>query len=150
MAISLPPAPAELLSAAYFPGPRSENESWTRGELQTVLDHWFGWRRDTARNDPGISSAKGFEALAQLERVRLGEGVRELSERLTAETPTHTPHYVGHMKAELSLPALLGWFAAMLHNPNYLNNLKTLAERAPDSKARLAMLRERFRAMAAK
>ena len=39
---------------------------------------------------------------------------------------------------------------AMLHNPNYLNSLKTLAERAPDAKARLAMLRERFRAMAAK
>ena len=38
----------------------------------------------------------------------------------------------------------------MMNNPNYLNNLKTLAERIPDSKARLAAFRERFRAMAAK
>ena len=39
---------------------------------------------------------------------------------------------------------------AMLGNPNALRSLQTLAERAPDSKARLAAFRERFRAMAAK
>ena len=34
-----------------------------------------------------------------------------------------------------------------LGNQNYLNNLKTVAERIPDSKTRLAALRERFKAM---
>ena len=41
-----------------------------------------------------------------------------LCDALTAETPTFSPRYIAHMKADLSLPGLLGWFAAMLHNPN--------------------------------
>jgi hypothetical protein len=38
----------------------------------------------------------------------------------------------------------------MLGNPNALRSLQTLAERTPDAKARMAALRERFRAMAAR
>ena len=48
----------------------------------------------------------------------LAQRLSELCDALTAEIPTYTPRYIGHMKAELSLPALFGWFAAMLHNPN--------------------------------
>ena len=39
---------------------------------------------------------------------------------------------------------------AAFNSPKYLASLQTLAERAPDAKARLAALRERFRAMAVK
>ena len=52
------------------------------------------------------------------ERELLAQRLSELCDALTAEIPTYTPRYIGHMKAELSLPALFGWFAAMLHNPN--------------------------------
>src|SRR5690606_32085883 len=51
-------------------------------------------------------------------REELSQRLSELCAALTAETPTHTPRYIGHMKAEVSLPALFGWLAAMLHNPN--------------------------------
>ena len=62
----------------------------------------------------------GTEVRARLAGLRLGpvreaeiveelsQHLAELCEALTAETPTHTPRYIGHMKAEVSLPALFG------------------------------------------
>jgi glutamate/tyrosine decarboxylase-like PLP-dependent enzyme len=111
-----PTASATVLAAGYFPGPRSENETVIRGELSAVLDHWFRWRNAVSPGDPGLGEPPS--PLLRREQARLSDNAMELCERLTAELPTHTPHYIGHMKAELSLPALIGWFAAMLHNPN--------------------------------
>ena len=46
---------------AYFLGPKSENESFVRGELQSILGHWFRWRQDLFPDDP--------EAITQDERT---------------------------------------------------------------------------------
>lgn len=118
----MPPTPAEI-AAAYFPGPRSENEAWVRSEFQSVLDDWFGWRKALFAADPGVASpADRRSAVTLRARELVSQRLAELCDALTAETPTYTPRYVGHMKAELSLPALLGWLAAMLHNPNITSN----------------------------
>ena len=112
-------SPAATLAGAYFPGVRSENETWVRGEFQAVLDQWFDWRKGLFAGDPGGASAAERLSPDRLRRrEELSQHLAELCEALTAETPTHTPRYIGHMKAEVSLPALLGWLAAMLHNPN--------------------------------
>lgn len=106
----------ELVST-YFPGPRSENESRLRGEIDATLDHWFGWRsgrfEDSARAGESVT-----DPLFPRRDDRLGRRLLALCDALTAETPTFSPRYIAHMKADLSLPGLLGWFAAMLHNPN--------------------------------
>lgn len=113
-----PASPADL-AAVYFPGPRSENEAWVRAEFQSVLDDWFGWRKGLFASDPAVATRADRRGAAVLrERELMSQRLSELCEALTAETPTHTPRYIGHMKAELSLPALFGWLAAMLHNPN--------------------------------
>jgi len=112
------PSSADL-AAAYFPGSHSENEAWVRAEFQAVLDDWFGWRKGLFADDPRVSTRTDRRSGAVLhERELMSQRLAELCDALTAETPTHTPRYVGHMKAELSLPALFGWLAAMLHNPN--------------------------------
>ena len=112
-------SPAAVVAGAYFPGPRSENETWVRGEFQAVLDQWFGWRRALFADDPYLVGPADRLSPERLERREvLSRELAELCEALTAETPTYTPRYIGHMKAEVSLPALLGWLAAMLHNPN--------------------------------
>ena len=110
-------APSRELVRTYFPGALSENERRLRGEIDATLDHWFRWRssrfEDGASNGAGTvarSSARGGDAL--------GQRLLALCDALTAETPTFSPRYIAHMKADLSLPGLLGWFAAMLHNPN--------------------------------
>ena len=111
-------APA-LTAAAYFPGARSENEAWVRGEFQAVLDHWFDWRKGLFSDDPSGCAPELRRSTPFLrERELLSERLQALAEALTAETPTYSPRYLAHMKSDLSLPGLLGWFVAMLHNPN--------------------------------
>lgn len=113
------PSPAAVVAGAYFPGPRSENETWVRGEFQAVLDQWFDWRKRLFADDPRLVGPADRLSPERLERREvLSRELAELCDALTAETPTYTPRYIGHMKAEVSLPALLGWLAAMLHNPN--------------------------------
>ena len=113
------PSPAAVIAGAYFPGPRSENETWVRGEFQAVLDQWFDWRKALFVDDPAVVSAADRLSPDRLARREvLSQRLAELCAALTAETPTYTPRYIGHMKAEVSLPALFGWLAAMLHNPN--------------------------------
>ena len=112
-------SPAAVVAGACFPGPRSENETWVRGEFQAVLDQWFGWRKSLFADDPQLVGPADRLSPERLERREvLSRELADLCEALTAETPTYTPRYIGHMKAEVSLPALLGWLAAMLHNPN--------------------------------
>lgn len=90
-----------------------------RGEFQAVLDQWFDWRKGLFADDPCLVGPEDRLSPERLERREvLSRELAELCEALTAETPTFTPRYIGHMKAEVSLPALLGWLAAMLHNPN--------------------------------
>lgn len=110
-----PSSPLDL-AGAYFPGPRGENEPWMRDALDGVLDRWSGWRRSLFPQDAGV--AEGVWAGDPRERARLAEGLDALCAALTDETPTGTPRYIGHMKSDISAPALLGWLAAMLHNPN--------------------------------
>lgn len=113
------PSSAATLAGAYFPGLHSENETWVRGEFQAVLNQWFDWRKGLFADDPGAASAADRLSPERLRRrEELSQHLAELCAALTAETPTHTPRYIGHMKAEVSLPALFGWLAAMLHNPN--------------------------------
>lgn len=109
---SLPPGPDR--ARLHFPGARSENAAWLRDEMLSMLDHWFDWRdrrfEETFDAAPAVAAGPVH--------ARLAERLKTLRNALTEETPTFTPRYIAHMKADLSLPAILGWFAAMLHNPN--------------------------------
>ena len=103
----------QALAATYFPGLGRENHQWIGSEVQNLFGHWFEWRNDLFPRDHVGASLPHLPS-----RTLLAERLAELAGLLTAETPTHTPRYIGHMKAEVSLPALFGWLAAMLHNPN--------------------------------
>lgn len=107
-------ADAAWIAGQYFPGARSEQAPWLRAEMVTLLDHWFDWREHRFGEVVNAPTKAG----PLLDHRRLGERLDALREALTEETPTFTPRYLAHMKSDLSLPAILGWFAAMLHNPN--------------------------------
>ncbi len=109
--------PARELVRAYFPGARSENGGRLRNEMDAILDHWFRWRSGRFDDSAPAGGLIAADAPAR-HGDRLGSRLLELCDALTAETPTFSPRYIAHMKADLSLPGLLGWFAAMLHNPN--------------------------------
>lgn len=105
--------------SAYFLGPKSENESWTRAEMQAILDHWFHWRKTLFPEDQPVISSRGRTAPGYLlAQQRMAQGLEELNALLDAEIPKFTPRYIGHMVSELALPAILGHLAMLLHNPN--------------------------------
>ncbi len=106
----------------YFLGPKSENEAWVRTGLQSVLDDWFDWRKALFADDPVAISGEVRSAPGFLEqRDLMAQRLAELVEQLRGEAPIYSPRYIGHMASELALPALLGHFAALLHNPNILS-----------------------------
>ncbi len=108
-----PFSPADRLVADHFPGVRGENAAGIHAALAGVLDHWFEWRRALFPQD----AADDADAPREGHQV-LNEQLDRLCRALSAETPTCTPRYIAHMKSDISTPALLGWIAAMLHNPN--------------------------------
>ena len=106
-------------SDAFFLGPKSENAAWVRAEFQAILDHWFDWRRSLFMDDPSpLSPERRLSVDFLKEREQLAQQLRSLREMLCSEVPKYTPRYNGHMVSELSLPALFGHFATLLHNPN--------------------------------
>lgn len=110
---------AREIARTYFPGARSENESRLRGEMDATLDHWFRWRSGRFEDSAPVGPQPVESGTAGPRADdRLGQRLLALCDAMTAETPTFSPRYIAHMKSDLSLPGLLGWFAAMLHNPN--------------------------------
>lgn len=108
-----PVSPAHRLVAGHFPGVRGENAVWIQNAVAGVLDHWFEWRRALFPQDAAAEARAPGES-----HEVLSEQLDRLCQALSAETPTCTPRYIAHMKSDISTPALLGWIAAMLHNPN--------------------------------
>lgn len=110
---------APFVPDAFFLGPKSENADYARAGFEAILQHWFEWRLALFEDDPvAITEATRRKAGFIEEQNRLTQELQHLCDILCAEIPTYTPRYIGHMLSELSLPALFGHFAALLHNPN--------------------------------
>lgn len=128
--IQNPPAKCsskEVGIKSYFLGPQSENSDWLRLEIINVLDHWFQWRKDCFPNDGKAISREDQKTPEFQEQQKLMRDVLdELCSRFESEVPQFSPRYIGHMYSEISLPALVGHFIALLHNPN---NISTEAAR---------------------
>lgn len=117
----------EAALKSFFLGPQSENSDWLRQEILGTLDHWFQWRKDFYPEDGKVISRKNQKSEEfKLKRQLVHERLTELAQRFEHEVPQFSPRYVGHMYSEISLPALLGHFLALLHNPN---NISTEAAR---------------------
>jgi glutamate/tyrosine decarboxylase-like PLP-dependent enzyme len=104
---------------AWFLGPRAENaELLERLITEALRDHIF-WRRnyhpedgftirETDKRTPGYE-----EAVATLTQELMG-----LLAELKRGVPFFTGRYKGHMSFEQTIAAQIGYFAAMLYNPN--------------------------------
>lgn len=118
---------SEVALKSFFLGPQAENSDWLRQQILSILDHWFQWRKDLhpddgkaiSRNDQKLESFKNLNQNTQ-------KLVMNLCERFETEIPQFSPRYIGHMYSEITIPAILGHFIALLHNPN---NISTEAAR---------------------
>lgn len=107
-----PCSTAAVLASSYFPGPFAENADWMSLQAFRVIDAWSAWRNSLFPDDPPTMTGDG-----EL-RERMVDALEELTVAFTSENPTHSPRYLAHMKSDVSLPAVLGWLTALLHNPN--------------------------------
>lgn len=104
---------------AWFLGPRAENaEVLERLVLAAVRDQVY-WRRNFHPDDPIHITASIKRSPEYLDALdRLEEGYLGLLGFLKKSVPFFSMRYQGHMNWETTLPAILGYFATTLYNPN--------------------------------
>lgn len=104
---------------AWFLGPRAENADLVEDlVIEALRDHIF-WRRNYHPEDGGAiretdrRSAGYDDAVARLKQELMG-----LLAELKRGVPFFSGRYKGHMNFEQTIASLVGYFAAMLYNPN--------------------------------
>lgn len=115
-------SPDEVPIKSFFLGPAAENAEWLEGALREIFQSWYAWRRLINSKDSRVISSEDqalSEFVAQQEHTQ--EVIKDLLRRFEGEIPKFSPRYIGHMFSEVSMPALLGHFITLLHNPNNIS-----------------------------
>ena len=114
-----PPGEPAYPLTAWFLGPRAENAPvWTE-LLDHIFQDYIHWRRNYFPADPWIVGRlrrRSPEHEAWLDT--LTSQLDAILSELKYHFPLHSPRYNAHMTSEQSLPAVLGYFAGLLYNPN--------------------------------
>ena len=113
------PAPVPQIESLFL-GPKGEADDFLRELLQTITNDQVSWRRGFHPEDPPAISAGTLAAPeAAATRSTLRQQLANLSTRLQANSnPWFSTRYLGHMSSDLLLPAVAGYFSAMLYNAN--------------------------------
>jgi glutamate/tyrosine decarboxylase-like PLP-dependent enzyme len=104
---------------SLFLGPKGENaDVLERLLLEALRDHVF-WRRNFHPEDGFVIREQDKRAPAYDASVAtLWQELYGLLAELKNGVPFFSPRYVGHMTSDLTMASLVGYFAAMLYNPN--------------------------------
>jgi glutamate/tyrosine decarboxylase-like PLP-dependent enzyme len=102
---------------AWFLGPKAENAEQFARMIQHIFDDYTFWRRNYFPDDGILLTAKQRREHEPF-WDEFTDRLTELLARLKADFPFHSPRYAAHMLSEQALPAIAGYFAAMLYNPN--------------------------------
>ena len=102
-----------------FLGPKAGNAPLVESLLVEVFRDYVFWRRNFHPEDrpaitPEEQRAEGY--LTFIDNFR--RELFTLLGALKADIPFYSPRYLGHMTGDCSLPALVGYFATMLYDPN--------------------------------
>jgi len=105
--------------AAWFLGPKAENEALLRSLIEKAISSHCEHRRRFQPNDPVAitEQEKNSEAYLSATRALVSEAT-SLFDRLRRSVPFYSMRYQGHMLWDLALPAVVGYFGAMLYNQN--------------------------------
>lgn len=104
---------------AWFLGPRAENAGeMERMVVEALRDHVF-WRRNFHPEDGMVIREADKRRDGYLDATgTLRQELSSLLARLKQDLPFFSGRYLGHMVYEQTLAAQVGYFAAMLYNPN--------------------------------
>ncbi|KAH8432758.1 pyridoxal phosphate-dependent decarboxylase family protein [Aspergillus melleus] len=112
--------PIHQAIGALFIGPHAENMAIFRQHIFTILSELENARQSYAPRDKraitsSIQNTHEFQSFS----MRIADAIRSASKMLAKHSiPYWSPRYGAHMCSDLSMPALLGYFMAMLYNPN--------------------------------
>ncbi|MFN6474435.1 MAG: pyridoxal phosphate-dependent decarboxylase family protein [Nostoc sp. SerVER01] len=104
---------------SWFLGTKAENaDELERLVVEAIRDQAF-WRRNFHPGDPTHITEEIKRSPEYLQAMgSLKEGYRSLLAFLKKSVPFFSMRYQGHMNWDLAIPGILGYFAAMLYNPN--------------------------------
>jgi len=105
---------------ALFIGPKSENGTFFKERVADVINEHLYWRKDFHPEDaPVVSLHEKNGEDYKLSEQKISEVLDKVCSKLKETSmPWHSPRYLGHMNADILMPAMLGYIAAMLYNPN--------------------------------
>jgi glutamate/tyrosine decarboxylase-like PLP-dependent enzyme len=103
--------------AAWFLGPKAENAELEEKMISYILQDYFHWRRNYYPSDE-IIIAQSMRREALEFSDDLAQKIAEMLAGLRRHFPFYSPRYMAHMMSDQTLPSVLGYFAALLYNPN--------------------------------
>jgi glutamate/tyrosine decarboxylase-like PLP-dependent enzyme len=105
--------------SSWFLGPKAENANLLRSLIIEAMDYHFEYRLNFHPEDPPFITKETMETASYKTGVdELRNHTKNLLIELKQSVPFFTNRYLGHMNWETTLPGLVGYFAAMLYNPN--------------------------------
>lgn len=104
---------------AWFLGTKAENaDELEKLIVEAIRDHSF-WRRNFHPQDPTHITEQSKRHPSYLQTMdTLKDNLRSLLSFLKKSVPFFSGRYQGHMNWDTTLPGVVGYFAAMLYNPN--------------------------------
>lgn len=108
--------------SSAFLGPAGENADIAeKFILEAFRDHVF-WRRNFHPQDgPFIREADKRSETYDDSMARLRQELYYLLSRLKQGAPSFSPRYIAHMTTDVTIASTVGYFAAMLYNPNNIS-----------------------------
>jgi len=103
--------------ASLFLGPHAENSQYWEDAISTIFKDYVYWRKNYYSKDGNLMGASDYQKGDDFHREFLIYLETMLND-LKQSFPFHSPRYMGHMLSEQTLPAVMGYFATMLYNPN--------------------------------
>ncbi len=104
---------------SWFLGPKAENADVLERLMLEALRDCVFWRRNFHPEDDILITEKiQREDAFQDSLALLRQEFLTLLANLKRDVPFYSPRYIGHMLGDQLLPAIVAYFAAMLHNPN--------------------------------
>jgi glutamate/tyrosine decarboxylase-like PLP-dependent enzyme len=104
--------------AAWFLGPRGENAPVFTRLIQEAIEANVADRTGLYPDDPPYVTAARKDRCYDDAVVRMEGEYRKLLGQLKGSVPFFSYRYQAHMNWDLTMPSLLGYFAAMLYNQN--------------------------------
>jgi glutamate/tyrosine decarboxylase-like PLP-dependent enzyme len=102
---------------AHVLGPKAEQGKLLEDTLLLVVRDYLHWRLNYFPGDRMLLDAARRQEFAA-EHDRLVQAVHEMMADLRRSFPFYSPRYFAHMLSEISIPALIGYVATLLYNPN--------------------------------